>query len=76
MFINAVCDEYDELAVGNNCLVGRNAELLASEHRKDGVIQYLQDQNAGLLAENNTLREMQKQAAGVNSSTDLWWRNR
>ena len=48
MFVNAVCDEYNELVTENNTFAKNNAELLASETRKDGVIQYLQDQNAGL----------------------------
>ena len=59
MFVNAVCDKYNELVTENNAFAKNNAELLASEARKDGVIQYLQDQNAGLRAENNTLHKMQ-----------------
>ena len=59
MFVNAVCDKYNELVTKNNTFAKNNAELLASETRKNGVIQYLQDQNAGLQAENNTLHEIQ-----------------
>ena len=41
MFVNAVRNEYNELVTENNTFAKNNAELLASEIRKDGVIQYL-----------------------------------
>ena len=65
-FIVAVCNKYNDLAVDYNNFDAKNNKLLASNNQNKAVIQYFQGQNANFAAENETLRQVQKQAI-VNS---------
>ena len=61
----AVRDEYNELATNYNQLKIERDKLLTRDEsltEKQGVIRYLQGQVVGLIAENDTLCRLQKQA--------------